>query len=81
MPNRCFTSPPQCAALAADGHVGPLQNTCFTMLKPLGHQKHRVFQSFGCDGSEGQACRMIGPSWSSKMVQTCPRGLPFDVNF
>ena len=35
-----------CCAPTADGHAGPLQNMCFTMFQPLGHQKHHVFPSF-----------------------------------
>ena len=51
------------------------------MFEPLGHQKRCVFRSLGSYGSDGQVCRMIGPSWSSKMDQNCPRGLPFDASF
>ena len=68
-------------ALAADGHSGPLQNTCFTMFKPLDHQKRRVLQSLGRDGFDGQVCRMIGRSWLSKMTQKCAKRLPFGVTF
>ena len=68
-------------ALTTDGHAGSLQNTCFTMFQPLGHEKRHVFQSLRCDGSDSQVCRMIGLSWSSKMAQNCSRGLPFDVTF
>ena len=55
--------PRGCRALAADSHDGHLQSTCFTMFKPLGYQKRDVFPSLGRDGSDGQACRVIGPSW------------------
>ena len=70
-----------CRALAADGHAGPLQNTCFTMFQHLDHRKRSVFRSLGRDGCDGQACRTIGPSWSSKITQKCPKMLSFGVTF
>ena len=46
MPNRCFMMLPD---LPCPHHWWPcwtLQNMCFTMFQPLGHQKHHVFPSF-----------------------------------
>ena len=57
----------RCAAAVADDHSGPLQNTCFTMVRLLGERC--AFSCLGRDGSDGQACRMIGPCWSPKGTQ------------
>ena len=68
-------------ALAANGHSGPLQNMCFTMFEPLGHEKYCVFRTLGRDGSDGQVCRMIGRSWLFKVTQKRPKRLPFGNTF
>ena len=51
------------------------------MFEPLGHQKRRVFRSLGRDGSDGQACREIGPSSSSKTTQKWLKRIPFGATF
>ena len=81
MPTVCFTKLPEVPRPGAEFHSGPSQNSCFTMFEPLGHQKRCFFQSLGRDGSDGRACRTIGPSWSSKVTQKCPKRLPFGVIF
>ena len=63
---RCVLPQPQKRrAPAAAFHLGRLQNT----------------SCLGCGGSDGQAYRMIRPSWSSRMAQKCPKGLSCAVIF
>ena len=65
MPNECFTKRPEVRRLRRRRPTGSRQNTCFTVFKSLGHQKRGVSLSRRRDGSDGQACRMIG-SFHSK---------------
>ena len=54
---------------------------CFTVFKPLGHQKRCFFLSLGRDGSKGQSCHVPGASWPSKSSHKGSKRLPFAVPF
>ena len=82
MPNRWFKGLPEPPrALAADGHAGSLQDTCFTMFESLGHQKRGVFPSLRRDGSDSQACRVLGRSWSSEFAPKLFKRAPCRCHF